>query len=86
VEYEPLPAVADARLALAAGAPVVRDDLPGRTDNHIFDWEAGDAARTEAVFRDAEITVRQDMLYRGSIRPRWRPAASWRTSTRCRAS
>src|ERR1019366_3566268 len=37
--------------------------------NHIFDWEAGDAARTEAVFRDAEITVSQDMLY-----PRVHPA------------
>ena len=31
VEYEPLPAVVDARRALDPGAPVVRDDLdPGR--------------------------------------------------------
>ena len=50
VEYEPLPAVVDARRALDPGAPVIRDDLPGRTGNHIFDWEAGDAGRTEAVF------------------------------------
>src|SRR5882762_1773937 len=69
VEYEPLPAVVDARRALDAGAPVIRDDLAGRTDNHIFDWEAGDAARTEQVFRDAEVTVTQDMLY-----PRVHPA------------
>src|SRR6202522_2674562 len=68
-EYEPLPPVIDARRAMAAGAPVIRDDLAGRTDNHIFDWEAGDADRTEAVFRDAEITVSQDMLY-----PRVHPA------------
>jgi aerobic carbon-monoxide dehydrogenase large subunit len=69
VEYEPLPAVADARRALDAGAPLIRDDHPGRTTNHIFDWEAGDARATEEVFRDAEVTVAQDMLY-----PRVHPA------------
>jgi carbon-monoxide dehydrogenase large subunit len=69
VEYQPLPAVADARRALDADAPVIRDDQAGRTDNHIFDWEAGDAERTEAVFRDAEVRVAQDMLY-----PRVHPA------------
>jgi len=69
VEYEPLPAVSDARRAMDPAAPVIRDDQPGRTDNHIFDWEAGDAARTEQVFRDAEVTVSQDMLY-----PRVHPA------------
>ncbi|HEX5303707.1 MAG TPA: aerobic carbon-monoxide dehydrogenase large subunit, partial [Streptosporangiaceae bacterium] len=69
VEYEPLPPVVDARRALDAGAPLVRDDHPGRADNHIFDWEAGDAERTDAVFRAAEVTVSQDMLY-----PRVHPA------------
>ena len=69
VEYEPLPAVVDARRALDPGAPVIRDDLPGRAGNHIFDWEAGDAGRTEAVFADAEVTITQDMLY-----PRVHPA------------
>ena len=69
VEYEPLPAVVDARRALDAGAPVIRDDVAGHDDNHIFDWEAGDAARTEQVFRDAEVTVSQHMLY-----PRVHPA------------
>ena len=69
VEYEPLPAVADARRALDADAPLVRDDLEGHTSNHIFDWESGDAERTDRVFRDAEVTVSQDMLY-----PRVHPA------------
>src|SRR5579863_172008 len=69
VDYEPLPALVDARRALDAGAPLIRDDQPGRTTNHIFDWEAGDARATEAVFRDAEVTVAQDMLY-----PRVHPA------------
>jgi hypothetical protein len=42
VEYAPLPAVVDARHALDADAPRVRD----KPDNHVFDWEAGDAAAT----------------------------------------
>jgi aerobic carbon-monoxide dehydrogenase large subunit len=69
VEYEPLPPVVDAKRALDTGAPVVRDDLPGKTSNHIFDWEAGDAAATEAVFAAADVVVAQDMLY-----PRSHPA------------
>ncbi|GAA2209158.1 aerobic carbon-monoxide dehydrogenase large subunit [Nonomuraea monospora] len=69
VEYDPLDAVIDARKALDPGAPVIRDDLEGRTGNHIFDWEAGDKARTDAVFEQAEVTVAQDMIY-----PRVHPA------------
>ena len=69
VEYEPLPAVADARRALDPDAPLVRDDITNTTSNHIFDWESGDAERTDQVFRDAEVTVSQDMLY-----PRVHPA------------
>ena len=70
VDYELLPAVVDARLALEPGAPVIRDDEPGRIDNHIFDWEAGDAAATEAVFARADvIVVEQEMQF-----PRSHPA------------
>jgi aerobic carbon-monoxide dehydrogenase large subunit len=69
VEYEPLPPVVDATRALDAGTPVIRDDLPGKRDNHIFDWEAGDAAATSAVFATADVVVAQDMLY-----PRSHPA------------
>ncbi|HEY9389672.1 MAG TPA: aerobic carbon-monoxide dehydrogenase large subunit [Mycobacteriales bacterium] len=69
VEYEPLPVVVDALRALEPDAPVIRDDVEGRTDNRIFDWEAGDAARTDEVFADAEVVVSQDMLY-----PRVHPA------------
>jgi carbon-monoxide dehydrogenase large subunit len=63
VEYEPLPVVSDTRKALDPDAPVIRDDLEGRTDNHIFDWEAGDKASTDAVFERAEVVVSQDMTY-----------------------
>ncbi|HEY2172435.1 MAG TPA: aerobic carbon-monoxide dehydrogenase large subunit [Mycobacteriales bacterium] len=69
VDYEPLPPVVDARHALDADAPVIRDDVEGRSDNHIFDWDAGDKVRTDAVFADAEVVVSQDILY-----PRVHPA------------
>jgi len=69
VDYEPLPAVVDARRALEPSAPVIRDDIEGKTDNHIFDWEAGDRASTDEVFGRADVVVTQDMLY-----PRVHPA------------
>jgi aerobic carbon-monoxide dehydrogenase large subunit len=69
VEYEPLPPVIDASRALDPGSPVIRDDVEGKQDNHIFDWEAGDAAATDAVFAAADVVVAQDMLY-----PRSHPA------------
>src|SRR5690348_1096735 len=69
VEYEELPAVMDARAALEPGTAVIRDDIEGKTDNHIFDWESGDAAATDDVFANADVVVAQDMLY-----PRVHPA------------
>jgi aerobic carbon-monoxide dehydrogenase large subunit len=69
VEYEPLGVVVDPRRALDADAPIIRDDHPGRTDNHLFDWEAGDEARTAEVFADAAVVEEQDMAF-----PRSHPA------------
>jgi aerobic carbon-monoxide dehydrogenase large subunit len=69
VDYEPLPAVIDARKALHPDAALIRDDVTGRSDNHIFDWTAGDRELTDQVFADAEVVVGQDMLY-----PRVHPA------------
>jgi carbon-monoxide dehydrogenase large subunit len=69
VEYEPLPPVIDAEHALDPGAPVIRDDIAGKADNHIFDWAAGDQAATDAAFAAADVVVTQDMLY-----PRVHPA------------
>ncbi len=69
VEYEPLPPMIDARKALDADAPLVRDEIEGRTDNRIFDWEAGDQAATDAAFAGADVSVSLDMLY-----PRSHPA------------
>lgn len=69
VEYEPLPALVDAKRALEPDAPVIRDDKEGQSSNHIFDWEAGDRAKTDEVFANAEVVVAQDVLY-----PRVHPA------------
>jgi len=69
VEYEPLGVVADARRALLPDAPLIRDDLEGRTDNKIYDWEAGDAARCDEVFAHADVVVAEDIIY-----PRVHPA------------
>lgn len=63
VEYEPLPVVADAKQALAPGAPVIRDDKEGKTDNHIFDWSAGDKEKTDRIFSESEVVVAEDILY-----------------------
>ncbi len=50
VEYEELPAVADASQALASEAPQVHEDAPG---NLCFDWELGDKAKTDAAMESA---------------------------------
>jgi aerobic carbon-monoxide dehydrogenase large subunit len=59
VEYDPLPVVVDPWKALEPGAPVLRTDKPGKKDNHIFHWEVGDKAATEAAFKAADVTVKQ---------------------------
>ncbi|TFC12230.1 carbon-monoxide dehydrogenase large subunit [Cryobacterium algoritolerans] len=69
VDYDVLTPVVDARHALDPGAPVIRDEIEGRTDNHIFDWEAGNAAETDAVFASADVIVKQEIVY-----PRSHPA------------
>jgi carbon-monoxide dehydrogenase large subunit len=69
VDYEPLDPVVDARKALDEGAPVIRTDIEGKADNHIFDWESGDAALCDEVFANADVVVEQDMVY-----PRSHPA------------
>ena len=69
VDYELLPAVVDPRRALEPDAPLIRDDKPGQTDNHIFDWESGDRSATDRVFADADVVVEQDLVF-----PRSHPA------------
>ena len=80
VDYDPLDPVIDARKALDPDAPVIRTDLEGKTDNHCFDWETGDAAATEAAFAKADVVVTQEIVYPrvhpgadGNLRRRRRP-------------
>ena len=48
---------------------MIRTDLEGKTDNHCFDWETGDAAATDAVFAKADVVVKREIVY-----PRVHPA------------
>ena len=61
VEYEPLDPVIDARQAILPGATVIRDDIEGKENNQIFDWESGDKDSTDAVFAAADVVVTQDL-------------------------
>ena len=60
VEYDPLEAVVDPHVALTDKV-IVRDDKPKKT-NHIWHWEAGDKAATDAVFASAA-TVVEEKIY-----------------------
>ena len=61
VEYEPLPVVVDPFKALEKDAPIIRDDKEGQDSNHIFHWESGDKKATAQAFKDADVTVKQDI-------------------------
>ncbi|HEY7780648.1 MAG TPA: aerobic carbon-monoxide dehydrogenase large subunit [Ktedonobacterales bacterium] len=60
VDYEPLPPVMDPKTATAPDAPLVRPDREQKT-NHIWHWEAGDRARADALFGQAEVVVKEDL-------------------------
>src|SRR5712672_3624024 len=60
VDYEPLEAVVDPHEALTDKV-IVRDDKEKKT-NHIWHWEAGDKAATDAVFASAA-TVVEEKIY-----------------------
>ena len=55
IDYGPLPAVVTVAQALAPGAPLVHDDVPG---NLMCRWGKGDAAATEAAFAGAAHVTR----------------------------
>src|SRR5256886_9784472 len=70
VEYEPLPAVVNARKALDPDAPLIRHDTEGQQDNLASPLcEAGDEAATDRAFAEADTVVSRDIIY-----PRCHPA------------
>jgi carbon-monoxide dehydrogenase large subunit len=56
VDYEPLPAVTDAKVAVGGSAPRLYDDLP----NIMIDAEVGDAKATDEAFAHAAHVTRLD--------------------------
>ena len=58
VEYRELPAVVSTADALAAGAPLVHDAVPG---NMVLDYESGDEAGARAAFERAARVVKMDV-------------------------
>ncbi len=64
VEYDPLPPIVSPKMALAPGAPIIRDDKAGQTNNICYTWEVGDKESTERVFADPSLQiVSQDIFY-----------------------
>ncbi|MFY7916305.1 MAG: aerobic carbon-monoxide dehydrogenase large subunit, partial [Rubrivivax sp.] len=72
VEYDELPVVIDPYEALQPDAPVIREDLAGKTSgahgprehhNHIFTWDAGDKSAADAAFAAAPVTVKEHIFY-----------------------
>src|SRR5512134_3281814 len=58
VGYRDLPAVTDATEALASGAPLVHDSVPG---NMVLDYESGDESRVQQAFAAAAKVVKLDV-------------------------
>jgi carbon-monoxide dehydrogenase large subunit len=71
VDYDPLPAVAGVKDAVAPGAPVVWDQAPGNT---CFDWHLGERAPVDAAFETAhkivEIEVTNNRVIPNAMEPR----------------
>ena len=72
VEYEGLPIIVDPFKAMAANAPLLREDIKDKTDgahgqrkhyNHIFNWQLGDKDATDAAFRKADVTIKELISY-----------------------
>src|SRR6201994_1902211 len=59
IDYQDLPAAASLRDAIAPGAALVHDDVPG---NICYDWHIGDKAVVDAAFAKAAKVVKLDLL------------------------
>jgi carbon-monoxide dehydrogenase large subunit len=63
VDYDVLQAVVTPQQALRPGAPLIRDEKEGQTNNHIYHWEAGDKAKTDEAFAKADRVVKLETFY-----------------------
>jgi carbon-monoxide dehydrogenase large subunit len=77
VEYEPLPAVVNAKAAAQDDAPQLYDEIPNNTS---FYWTLGDKEATEKAFSEADHVVELDLINQrlipNAIEPR-AVAAQW---------
>jgi aerobic carbon-monoxide dehydrogenase large subunit len=73
VDYEELPAVADAVKALGGKAPLVHEHAP---NNRAFHWEIGDRAKTEAALKGAAKVVKAHLVNQRLIANAIEPRAS----------
>jgi carbon-monoxide dehydrogenase large subunit len=72
VEYEALPVNVDPLKAMAQDAPVIREDIKDKTEgahgkrkhyNHVFNWQAGDKAATDAAFAKDDVMIKEFIVY-----------------------
>ena len=72
VDYEQLPALTNAFKAMDEDAPLLREDIKDKTEgahgprkhhNHVFTWEVGDQAGTDAAIDNAEVVVEELITY-----------------------
>ncbi|WP_027891890.1 xanthine dehydrogenase family protein molybdopterin-binding subunit [Calidithermus chliarophilus] len=59
VEYEPLPAVVDARKATEPGAPLLHEVAP---NNICMEWECGSKEKADAAIAGAEVVVKEEII------------------------
>ncbi len=69
IEYEPLDIFVDPYKALENTETIIRSDKEGQADNVAYEWEAGDKAKTDQLFAEADHVVKLHTHY-----PRSHPA------------
>jgi aerobic carbon-monoxide dehydrogenase large subunit len=73
VDYEPLPAVVDAKKAAEAGAPQLHDDLPNNTS---YVWALGNKEACDKAFAEADKVVELDLVNQRLIATAMEPRAA----------
>jgi aerobic carbon-monoxide dehydrogenase large subunit len=71
VVYEALPVIVDPFKSMLPDAPILRDDIqdkmvgahgPRKHPNHIFEWAIGDKEATDAIFANADVTIKEMLV------------------------
>jgi carbon-monoxide dehydrogenase large subunit len=63
VDYEALPPIVNPMQSVAPGAPLIRDDKAGQTDNICYRWEVGDKEGTDRAFAAADVISKLKLHY-----------------------